>query len=151
MIIPDYVERHARLYPEKKAVIFEDRQCTYLELQERVYRLANGLMKLGLKEEDRVAVLAENCFEFLEIYMGVAKAGGIVAPLNYRLLPRDITHLLNYVETDFLILGANYADMIRFRCDPQSCLTTKSHIATIAGINPEYDLFARIVRQSDRL
>ena len=112
MIIPDYVERHARLYPEKKAVIFEDRQCTYLELQERVYRLANGLMKLGLKEEDRVAVLAENCFEFLEIYMGVAKAGGIVAPLNYRLLPKDITHLINYVDTEFLILGANYADMI---------------------------------------
>ncbi|MDP6180447.1 MAG: AMP-binding protein, partial [Desulfatiglandales bacterium] len=82
MIIPDYVERHVNLYPEKQAIIFEDRQCSYLELQERVYRLANGLIKLGLKEGDRVAFLAENCFEFLEIYLGVAKAGGIVAPLN---------------------------------------------------------------------
>lgn len=113
MIIPDYVERHARLYPEKIAMIFEDRQCTYLKLQERVYRLANGLIKLGLKEGDRVAVLAENCFEFLEIYVGVAKAGGVVAPLNYRLLPKDIGHLINYVRTEFLILGANYIDMIK--------------------------------------
>jgi acyl-CoA synthetase (AMP-forming)/AMP-acid ligase II len=112
MIISDYVERHVNLYPEKKAVIFEDRQCSYLELQERVYRLANGLIKLGLKEGDRVAVLAENCFEFLEIYLGIAKAGGLVAPLNYRLLPQDIAHLINYVKTEFLILGANYADMI---------------------------------------
>jgi long-chain acyl-CoA synthetase len=112
MIIPDYVERYARLYPERTAVIFEDRQCTYLELQERVYRLANGLIKLGLKEDDRVAVLSENCFEFLEIYTGVAKAGGVVAPLNYRLLPKDITQLVSYVDTEFLIVGANYVDMI---------------------------------------
>ena len=36
MIIPDYVERHARLYPEKIAMVFEDRQCNYFTLQERV-------------------------------------------------------------------------------------------------------------------
>jgi len=112
VIIPDYVERHARLYPEKIAMVFEDRQCNYFTLQERVYRLANGLIRLGLKEGDRVAVLAENCFEFLEIYLGVAKAGGVVAPLNFRLLPKDIAYLINYVETEFLILGANYVDMI---------------------------------------
>ena len=112
MIIPDYVERHARLYPEKIAMVFEDRQCNYFTLQERVYRLANGLIRLGLKKGDRVAVLAENCFEFLEIYLGVAKAGGVAAPLNFRLLPKDIVHLINYVETGFLILGANYVDMI---------------------------------------
>jgi len=112
MIIPDYIERHARLCPEKVAIIFEDRQCTYRELQDRVYRLASGLIKLGLKEDDRVAVLSENCFEFLEIYAGVAKAGGVVAPLNYRLLPQDIAQLVGYVDTEFLIVGTNYADMI---------------------------------------
>ncbi|MDP2645398.1 MAG: long-chain-fatty-acid--CoA ligase [Desulfobacterales bacterium] len=112
MIIPDYVERHAKLCPEKRALIFEGRQCTYLQLQERVYRLANGLIRLGLKEGDRVAVLAENCFEYLEIYAGVAKAGGVVAPLNYRLLPGDIAHLINYVRTGFLILGAGFIPMI---------------------------------------
>jgi long-chain acyl-CoA synthetase len=113
MIIPDYIERHARLCPERIAIIFEDRQCTYRELQDRVYRLANGLIKLGLKEDDRVAVLSENCFEFLEIYTGVAKAGGVVAPLNYRLLPEDIAQLVGYVDTEFLIVGANYVEMIR--------------------------------------
>jgi len=112
MIIPDYIERHARLCPERIAIIFEDRQCTYRELQDRVYRLANGLIKLGLKEDDRVAVLSENCFEFLEIYTGVAKVGGVVAPLNYRLLPQDIAQLVGYADTEFLIVGANYADMI---------------------------------------
>lgn len=112
MIIPDYIERHTVLNPEKKSLIFEDRQCTYMELQQRVYRLANSLIKHGLKEGDRVAVLAENCFEYLEIYLGVAKAGGVMAPLNYRLTPNDISHLIRYLEAKFLILGFNYLDMI---------------------------------------
>lgn len=112
MIIPDYVERYARLHPEKIAVVFEDRQCTYIELQKRSYRLANGLINLGIKEDDRVAILSENCFEFLEIYLGIAKAGGIAAPLNYRLLPKDISYLINYVNAEFLIVGEDYVDMI---------------------------------------
>jgi acyl-CoA synthetase (AMP-forming)/AMP-acid ligase II len=130
MIIPDYVERHAGLYPEKKAVIFEERQCTFLELQERVYRLANGLMQLGLREGDRVAVLAENCFEYLEIYLGIAKAGGVAAPLNFRLLPKDITQLINYVDTEFLILGANYIDMIN---SVRGEIKRLKHVITVQG------------------
>ena len=57
MIIPDYVEKNARLYPDKTAIkLFGDRACTFSELQERVYRLANGLLHLGVVTEDRVAV-----------------------------------------------------------------------------------------------
>ena len=113
MIIPNYLERHARLYPDKKALVFGDRTCTYLELKERVYCLANGLRDLGLKENDRVAVVAENCFEFLEIYLGVAKAGGIVAPLNFRLLPQDLAQLINYVGAKIIVSGSDYLDMFR--------------------------------------
>jgi len=112
MIIPDYLERDVRLYPDKEALICEEKKCTYRELQERVYRLANGIIKLGLKEGDRVAILAENCFEYLEIYLGIAKAGGVAAPLNFRLLPKDIAQLVNYIDTEFVILGANFVDMI---------------------------------------
>lgn len=112
MIIPDYVERYANLHPEKIAIVFEERKCTYLGLKERAYRLANGLINLGIREDDRVAVLSENCFEFLEIYVGIAKAGGIAAPLNYRLLPKDLSHLINYVDAEILFVGENYVDMI---------------------------------------
>ena len=145
MTIPDYVERHARLYPEKIAMIFEDRQCTYLELQKRVFRLANGLIGLGLKEGDRVAVLAENCFEFLEIYLGVAKAGGVAAPLNYRLLPTDIGHLIDYVRPEFLILGANYFDMIN---SIRGEIGRVRHFITVGGRDEEMIHYDQLVAQS---
>lgn len=145
MIIPNYVERHAGLYPDKKALIFEDKECTYLELQERVYRLANGLIKLGLKEGDRVAVVAENCFEFLEIYMGVPKAGGVVAPLNFRLLPKDIAYLVNYVGAEFLILGANYVDMINSIRDD---IKKVKHFITLEGSGPGMINYDQLLAES---
>lgn len=56
---------------------------------------------------------SENCLEFPEIYLGVAKAGGIVAPLNFRLLPQDLAQLINYVRAEIIVSGSNYLDMFR--------------------------------------
>ena len=146
MIIPDFVERHAGSYPDKLALVFEDRKCTYLELQKRVYRLANGLKKLGLKEDDRVAVVAENCFEFLEMYIGIAKAGGVMAPLNYRILPKEIAELVNYIDTEFLILGVNYADMIN---SIKGELKNVKHFITLEGSSEGMISYDQLISESE--
>jgi len=64
MIIPDCVEKNARLYKNKRAIIFENRSCTFSQLRERVYRLSNGLLEVGVKKGDRVAIIQDNCFEY---------------------------------------------------------------------------------------
>jgi len=114
MIIPDYVERNAKFYPNKTAIkVIGDRSCTFSELKERVYRLANGLLQIGLKRGDRVAVLAENCFEYPEMYYGIAKAGGVITPLNFRFAPPEISFITNDSGATVFILQAQYADMVK--------------------------------------
>ena len=114
MIIPDYVDKNARHYPDKTAVkVVGDRICTFSELRERVYRLANGLLKMGLKKGDRVAVLAENCFEYPEIYFAVGKAGGVATPLNYRFAPPEVSHLTNESGAGILIVQDKYAGLVQ--------------------------------------
>jgi len=114
MIISDYVEKNAKLYPDKTAIkVIGDRSCTFGELKERVYRLANGLIRLGIKKGDRVAVLAENCFEYPEMYFGIAKAGGIITPLNYRFVPSEVSLLANESGANILILQSNYAALVK--------------------------------------
>ena len=94
MIIPDFVEKNARFYPDKTAIkVAGGRSCTFTELRDRVYRLANGLLQLGLEKGDRVAILAENCFEYPEMYYGIGKAGGVVTPLNFRFAPPEVLTL----------------------------------------------------------
>jgi long-chain acyl-CoA synthetase len=114
MIIPDYVERNAKFYPNKTAIkVVGDRSCTFSELKERMYRLANGLLQIGLNRGDRVAVLAENCLEYPEMYFGTAKAGGVMAPLNYRFAPREVSALTNESGATVFIMQAQYADMVK--------------------------------------
>jgi acyl-CoA synthetase (AMP-forming)/AMP-acid ligase II len=113
MIIPDYLEKNAQHYPDKPAVIIPgDRSCTFSELKERSYRLANGLIAMGLKKGDRVAVMAENCLEYPEMYFGIGKAGGVITPLSFRFTGAEAAELINESGARILILQEKYADLI---------------------------------------
>ena len=62
------------------------RALTFAQWNERACRLANALLGLGLQQGDRVALLAYNCVEWLEIYVALAKAGLVAVPINFRLV-----------------------------------------------------------------
>ena len=85
---------HAALRPDKIGARDLARSMTFLEWNRRSCRLANALLGLGLAKGDRVAVLAYNRVEWLEIYAAVAKAGLIAVPINFRLLGPDIAYIV---------------------------------------------------------
>src|SRR4051812_19278364 len=83
--IGELLERNERFYPHKEALVFEDRRHTYRTLLSRVKQLADGLHRIGLRRQDRVAILAMNCMEYLELLSAGDWAGFIVSTLNFRL------------------------------------------------------------------
>lgn len=80
----------ARLRPDALGTRDLDRSMTNLEWNARACRLANGLVGLGLRKGDRIAVLAYNRVEWSEIYVAVAKAGLIAVPVNFRLTGPEV-------------------------------------------------------------
>jgi acyl-CoA synthetase (AMP-forming)/AMP-acid ligase II len=58
--------------------------------------LANGLLALGLSKGDRVALLAYNRVEWMEMYAGLARAGLVAVPLNFRLMTAEINYILEH-------------------------------------------------------
>lgn len=89
--------------PDRRAVVDGDRALTYAELEARSNRLARVMMGLGLSRGDRVGLLARNCAEYLEVELAAAKAGLIVAALNWRLGDRELEHCIRLVEPKLLI------------------------------------------------
>ncbi|MCC7489180.1 MAG: acyl--CoA ligase [Gammaproteobacteria bacterium] len=81
-LLPDFVRLHARWYPDKPAVADEEVTLTWGELDRRSNAVANGLRSLGVRNGDSVAILLENCVEYVEILYGAWKAGAVVVPLN---------------------------------------------------------------------
>jgi amino acid adenylation domain-containing protein len=82
LCIHELFETQAAKNPNALAVVFEDSQLTYDELNHRANRLAHQLRKLGVGPEMRVGVLIERSLEMVLAVLGVLKAGGTYVPLD---------------------------------------------------------------------
>ena len=108
----DFLNIATAICPDKLAVIFEDKQYTFVQLNERVNRLASALAKLGVTKGDRVAILQVNCTQCVETYFAVAKLGAIYVPLNFRARENELTYMLNSSESNTLLSGGRYAKLV---------------------------------------
>jgi len=88
------LERTAAAYPNAPALWFRGLTMTYGELLRAVYRCANALRGLGVREGDRVALMIPNAPQYVIAYYGILKAGGIVAQVNPLYVEREIEHQL---------------------------------------------------------
>jgi fatty-acyl-CoA synthase len=100
----DIVRAHAFTTPDRTGAGDLERSLTYRQWNERACRLANALLGLGLAKGDRVAVLAYNRIEWLEIYAAIAKAGLVVVPINFRLVAPEILYIVQNCEARALIV-----------------------------------------------
>ena len=101
-----------RANPNHRAVVDGDRVMTYEALEERSNQLANALLSQGLRQGDRVGLLARNRLEYVEVELAAAKAGLIVACLNWRLADRELRHCINLVEASVLIVQEELAQTL---------------------------------------
>ena len=104
----DIPRKSAILFPHNTATVFEGTRLTYRQLNERVNRLANGLLALGIGKGDRLAVPAENTHKYLEIYFAASKLGISVTPLNFRLADQEIVHIVNDSESTCFFAADGY-------------------------------------------
>ncbi len=81
-LLHDLVRLHGKWYPDKPAMIDESKSLTWSAIDRTSNQVANGLHDLGIGRGDSVAILMTNCVEFIEIIIGIWKAGAVVVPLN---------------------------------------------------------------------
>jgi fatty-acyl-CoA synthase len=115
MPVTDLLGNRARLTPEREALLELEtgRRFSYAELNERACRVANFLRDdLGVKAGDRVSILANNSVAFVDLFYGLAKIGAIFAPLNCRLVARELSYIVNDCDPRVLICGPEYSDVL---------------------------------------
>lgn len=101
--VGSWIERRARIAPEREVLIAGDRSFTYGELAGRVRRLAGGLRRLGVACGDRVAWLGPNHPAFLESLFAAGLLGAALAPVNHRLEAGEILSVLEDTQPKALI------------------------------------------------
>ena len=98
------VKRSLQQNRHGRATLFGDRSRSWAEFGERVARLAGGLRGLGVGAGDRVAILALNSDRYLEYYVAVPWAGGVVVPLNIRWSAAENVYSLNDCGASVLLI-----------------------------------------------
>jgi len=100
---------NAKKFPTTVALQDSHRSFTYPQTNDRVNRLANSLLSLGLTKGDRIAVLMENSIEIVEIYLATAKSGLVIVPINFRLVGPEISYIVNNSDAKAFIVHDEFA------------------------------------------
>jgi amino acid adenylation domain-containing protein/non-ribosomal peptide synthase protein (TIGR01720 family) len=104
LTIIDLFEEQVQAAPDKVAAIFEDRQITYVQLNQQVNQLAHVLREVGVGPEDCVAILAERSFEMLIGIYGIIKAGGAYVPIDPEYPEERIQYILEDCKAKAIVL-----------------------------------------------
>jgi acyl-CoA synthetase (AMP-forming)/AMP-acid ligase II len=129
MLISDIPVLSAHHHPDRVAIRYQDRAITFRELRDRVRRLSQALLEVAAPG-DRVAILAENCPEYIECYYAVPGSGMALTFLNYRLSARELTYILTNAEPSVLVTEPGYlATVEEIRPDIPSI----KHVVLIGG------------------
>jgi fatty-acyl-CoA synthase/long-chain acyl-CoA synthetase len=110
MLMGDGLRRNAWKFPLKIAARDKFREITYAELNARVNRLANGLLAIGVKRGDGVALSVGNRIEHLEIVFATAKIGALAIPLDVKWKALELGSVIAALEPRFIILQEDCVD-----------------------------------------
>ncbi len=110
LTVGEILRDQAALRPGAIAIEDTDRRWTYAQFNARVNRLAQGLARRGVGHGDRIAILAENCIEYIEVTYAAAKTGAIVCALNWRLAAGEIAHCVNLATPRIAFVSERFAE-----------------------------------------
>jgi len=137
-------------FANRDVIIFGQRKIKYKELKSLSDNIACGLLELGIKKGERVAILLNNCPEFIICYFGIIKMGAVAVTINHMLTIDETKFILEDSGSSALITSEVFKDMARqlnLRLDSlQHIVTTSKTYDEFINLKSWYGLPARSLR-----
>lgn len=111
MTVPRIFESLVAKHPDRVCFIFEDKEWTFREVNEYSNRVAHAFQAAGYQPGDTVALLLDNRPEYVALWLGLAKAGIVVALLNYNLRDKPLVHSITIANSKAIIFGKDFNDV----------------------------------------
>ena len=140
-LIQDVCHEAALKYGEKIAFDSVTQQTAFKEFILRTESVAGGLDNLGVRKGDRIAILAENCMDYIVYHYATAMTGGILVPLNIRHTDIEMLWILNNSEPGVLVIDKNlsgHLDTLKNGC---SSIKFTIGIGSVSGTEYSTDDF----------
>ncbi len=108
----EVVREHAVATPDIAAFTFGDQVITFAGLEAGSNRVAHALTAKGVKPGERVSFLGKNHPFYFEAFLGAAKIGAVMTPVNWRLAAPEVAYILGNCEARIVFIGNGFAEML---------------------------------------
>ena len=110
----EFLTISSAVVPDREALVSGDGsvRITYEQMASRVNRLANALQGMGVTNGTRVATMATNSPQAVEVYYACAKLGACFVPINYRAKQEELAYMLDTSDAEVVFSDSRYLDMI---------------------------------------
>jgi acyl-CoA synthetase (AMP-forming)/AMP-acid ligase II len=125
-LLPDVIAQHGKWQGKRTALIEGDRRVSWREFERDTARIANGLAELGLRSQDRVAILMDNSLEMALLLFGILRSGCVVVPLNVSISDTAVAAMIE-------------------DCGARAIFASGHHCARIDGLRPRLASVSRMI------
>lgn len=108
-----FLEESARKFPDRACTIFKGAVITFREMDALANSIAAALVEMGLKKGDRVGIFMPNTPQFVMVYFGILKAGGVVVATNPLYTPPEIEHQASDAGIEYMFVMTNFYETIK--------------------------------------
>jgi len=108
MTIPKLLEDQARQVPDRVMILYGNEEITYGEMLERAGRVAGNLKAVGVNPGDKIALMMDNCLEYLYCFLGFGRIGAVMVPINPALTPEEYVYIIGNSEAKTLVVKAEF-------------------------------------------
>ena len=99
-----FLDRTTDIYPDREAVVYNERRYSWSEMRERCRKFASALKKSGIGKNDTVSLLTFNTPEMFECHFAVPMAGAVLNTINTRLDAATVAYIIDHAETKLFIV-----------------------------------------------
>jgi len=134
-----FLDRAARVHPERVAIIHGELQRTWAQTRERCYRLASALAGRGVKQGETISILSPNTPAMIEAHFGIPLSGAILNTINHRLDAEGIAFILRHSECSLLLVDCEFMALANAALEkleqPPTIVMIRDHLAA-AWVGP---------------
>lgn len=137
------IEQLAAERGDKNFLTCEGREFSYADMNDAAGRIAAGLQKLGVKKNDKVAIMMANRPEFLFIWFGLSKLGAVEVPINTAHKGRLLSYMINMSDSVVLVVETSFAEQIK------DVLPDLARLRHIVILGDKVELDGRVIPYQD--
>lgn len=150
-----FLDRTADIYPERAALIYNDREYNWREIRTRCRAFASSLHKRGIGRNDTVSMLTFNTPEMFEAHFAVPMAGAVLNTINTRLDAGTIAYIIDHAESKMFIVDRELWPVVGAALEicklrPEIVIVDDMSASTKPDLPDEYTRFEDLITQGDK-